>query len=156
MEHEAGRCEFMRRRYAQDGVSRVQVLDGSAVPRFAFPDVHFDLVVVNGVLEGIPEAARDLRPREAPLRFLREVRRVLPVPSRRGRVPGRGDRAAHPACHAPEAVVPLDDARTVRTSDAATGARGDRPRRARRRRGPWLPDPRVLHRRARVVPGLDT
>jgi SAM-dependent methyltransferase len=77
LEHEAGWCDFMRERYAQDGVSRVTVVHGSAVPRLPFADAEFDLVVVNGVLEWIPEAESSLGPRESQLAFLREVRRVL-------------------------------------------------------------------------------
>ena len=77
LEHDPGWCEFMRGRYAQDGVDRVEVVHGGAVPRLPFSDSHFDLVAVNGVLEWIPDAAPGQRPRDAQVAFLREVRRVL-------------------------------------------------------------------------------
>lgn len=77
LEQDPGWCNFMRLRYQQDGLSQVEVVQGSAVPRLPFPDGSFDLVAVNGVLEWIPEGSQANSPREAQLTFLREVRRVL-------------------------------------------------------------------------------
>jgi SAM-dependent methyltransferase len=76
IEHAAEWSEFMRRRFAQDDVGNVDVVLGSAVP-LPFATDTFDLVVVNGVLEWIPEASTGDTPREAQLNFLRDVRRVL-------------------------------------------------------------------------------
>jgi len=77
LEHDAGWCEFMRRRYAEDRVGPVEVVQGSAVPTFPFDEASFDLVVVNGVLEWVPEAAPGTPPGRVQLEFLREARRIL-------------------------------------------------------------------------------
>jgi SAM-dependent methyltransferase len=77
LEHDPGWCEFMRLRFSQDGLGNIEVVAGGAFPRLPFDDTRFDLVVVNGVLEWIPEAATTVRPDQAQLAFLREVHRVL-------------------------------------------------------------------------------
>jgi SAM-dependent methyltransferase len=77
LEQHPGWCAFMRSRYAQDNVNRVAVVQGGAMPTLPFPDAHFDLAVVNGVLEWIPESAPTLNPGKAQEAFLRDVRRVL-------------------------------------------------------------------------------
>lgn len=77
LEHDARWCEFMRLRFIQDRVSNVDVRCAGALP-LAFPDDAFDLVVVNGVLEWIPDSAPvQQSPWEAQLTFLRDVRRIL-------------------------------------------------------------------------------
>lgn len=70
-------CEFMERRFREDGLENVRVRHAVAPP-LPFDDNSFDLVVVNGVLEWVPESAPASQgPREAQVAFLREVRRVL-------------------------------------------------------------------------------
>jgi SAM-dependent methyltransferase len=77
LEHDREWSEFIRLRYAQDGRHQLDVVNASAVPTLPFPDASFDLVVVNGVLEWIPEASSERSPRDAQLTFLREARRIL-------------------------------------------------------------------------------
>ncbi len=76
LEHVPEWAGFMRRRFAQDGLRNIEVIHGSAVP-LPFPAGAFDLVVVNGVLEWIPDATPGASPGAAQLTFLRDVYRVL-------------------------------------------------------------------------------
>jgi len=76
LEHDAGWSEFMRVRFAQDRLPNIEVVHGSATA-LPFDADTFDLVVVNGVLEWIPDARTRDTPREAQLRFLEDARRVL-------------------------------------------------------------------------------
>lgn len=77
LEHDRVWCEFMERRFHEDGLSNVLVRNAGAPP-VPYPADSFDLVVVNGVLEWVPESAPLTQsPREAQVAFLREVRRVL-------------------------------------------------------------------------------
>jgi SAM-dependent methyltransferase len=69
-------CEFMSLRFAQDGVSNAEVINKGALP-LPFGDHEFDLIVVNGVLEWIPESDPRGTPREIQLRFLSDVRTKL-------------------------------------------------------------------------------
>jgi SAM-dependent methyltransferase len=76
LEHDAGWSEFMRRRFAQDGLPNIEVVHGSATP-LPFDAGTFDLLAVNGVLEWIPDGSILDTPRAAQLRFLHDARRVL-------------------------------------------------------------------------------
>lgn len=77
LEHDEQWSEFMRLRFAQDGVANVEVRCAGALP-LPFATDTFDLVVVNGVLEWIPDAApAGQPPREAQLGFLQDVLRIL-------------------------------------------------------------------------------
>ncbi len=77
LEHNGTWSEFMRLRFAQDKLANITVVHGSALP-LPFADESFDLIVVNGVLEWIPEAApASQSPREAQVGFLQDVRRKL-------------------------------------------------------------------------------
>jgi len=77
LEQDTAWSEFMRLRFRQDGAENVEVVHGGALP-LPFPDASFDLIVVNGVLEWLPEAAPDSRsPREVQLGFLQDVHRTL-------------------------------------------------------------------------------
>ena len=69
-------CRFVDRRFAQDRVQRAFAARGDAL---ALPcaDASVDLVVLNGVLEWVPEAASHLGPRAAQLACLCEIRRTL-------------------------------------------------------------------------------
>jgi SAM-dependent methyltransferase len=68
--------EFMAIRFAQDGIGNVTVVRGDGL-RLPFAESAFDLVVVNGVLEWVPDLAVGRTPRTAQLDFLRGVGSVL-------------------------------------------------------------------------------
>lgn len=77
LEYKDGFVQFMKLRFAQDGIENAHVIRGNAL---AMPlrDGSIDLAAVNGGLEWLPnfcEPAVD--PRDAQLGFLREVRRCL-------------------------------------------------------------------------------
>lgn len=76
LEQDAVWCDFMRLRYQQDGLGNVDVVEKGALP-LPFADGRFDLVVVNGVLEWIPEAEPRGTPRDVQLNFLRDIRSKL-------------------------------------------------------------------------------
>lgn len=76
LEQHAGFCAFMRARFRQDKVSGAVVVQGNAL-NLPFAPRSFDLVVVNGVLEWIPEARPDGNPRDVQLTFLRDLRELL-------------------------------------------------------------------------------
>jgi hypothetical protein len=65
-------CRFMRHRFSQDALNGAWAVrgDGLSLP---LRDDRFDLVVVNGVLEWVPETAPGAHPRAAQLRFLRGI-----------------------------------------------------------------------------------
>lgn len=77
LEHDRVWCEFMERRFREDALANITVLNAAAPPIPCEAD-SLDLVVVNGVLEWVPESAPPIQsPRDAQIAFLREVRRVL-------------------------------------------------------------------------------
>jgi len=68
--------EFLKIRSQQDQLHRfhAQVASATDLP---FPDCHFDLVTVNGVLEWVPLVEPYADPEETQVKGLREMRRVL-------------------------------------------------------------------------------
>lgn len=68
--------EFLNIRAKQDQLHHfhAQVASATSLP---FPDNHFDLVTLNGVLEWIPIENTQVHPKETQLKGLREIRRVL-------------------------------------------------------------------------------
>ena len=64
------------RRAHEAGYSGVSGCVSGSIPHLPFPDRMFDLVVINGVMEWVPEAFPG-NPRHLQLQFLREVNRVL-------------------------------------------------------------------------------
>jgi SAM-dependent methyltransferase len=69
------RVQFMRQRFAQEGLSHVKVVR-SSLWTLPFPPASFDLVLMNGVLEWVAEG-RSGDPREIQLQALRNVHRLL-------------------------------------------------------------------------------
>jgi SAM-dependent methyltransferase len=69
-------CRFIHRRFRQDGITNVAVICGDAI-RAPLGKDRFDLVVVNGVLEWVPEGDRSGSPRDVQLAFLRRMRESL-------------------------------------------------------------------------------
>jgi SAM-dependent methyltransferase len=70
------RLRFLKIRAQQEGVRNIEFVWGGDSPRLPFGDGAFDLVVVNGVLEWVPESVAG-DPVELQLRYLREAARVL-------------------------------------------------------------------------------
>jgi len=70
------RAAFTGLRAQQDGLSNVSVLCAGDTDRIPLKDGSVDIVVLNGVLEWIPEL-RNGDPREQQIRFLKEFWRVL-------------------------------------------------------------------------------
>jgi SAM-dependent methyltransferase len=70
------RVDFTRVRLAQEGISNVQLVQGSAL-ELPLMDESFDLIVVNGVLEWLGEWDTRRDPREIQLDFLRQLNRML-------------------------------------------------------------------------------
>jgi len=78
MEPTFERLRMWQIRANQTGVKNASfVCYGGDSPRLPFKDRYFDLVVLNGVLEWIPESVREGNPRDVQLRALKEIRRVL-------------------------------------------------------------------------------
>ncbi len=65
-------CRFMRRRFEQDGIRNIRVIQGSA-NKLPFAEESFDLVIVNGLLEWIPSTKTDSAPKKAQIDFLQSV-----------------------------------------------------------------------------------
>jgi SAM-dependent methyltransferase len=70
------RVDFTRVRLAQEGISNVRLVQGSAL-ELPLLDESFDLIVVNGVLEWLGEWDTERDPREVQLRFLRQLHGML-------------------------------------------------------------------------------
>jgi ubiquinone/menaquinone biosynthesis C-methylase UbiE len=65
-------------RAREAGLANVTALAGGHAAHLPFPDASLDVVVLNGVLEWVPVSFPDIAdPREAQLRLLREIARVL-------------------------------------------------------------------------------
>jgi ubiquinone/menaquinone biosynthesis C-methylase UbiE/aminoglycoside phosphotransferase (APT) family kinase protein len=65
-------------RAREAGLTNVTALAGGNAAHLPFPDASLDVVVLNGVLEWVPVSLPDIAdPREAQLRLLREIARVL-------------------------------------------------------------------------------
>lgn len=65
-------------RAREAGLANVTALAGGNAPHLPFPNASLDVVVLNGVLEWVPISVPDIAdPREAQLRLLREIARVL-------------------------------------------------------------------------------
>jgi SAM-dependent methyltransferase len=76
LEQDSVWCEFMSLRFAQDKIKNVEVVQKGALP-LPFSDHEFDLIVVNGVLEWLPEAEPRGTPRDVQVAFLSDVRAKL-------------------------------------------------------------------------------
>ena len=76
LEQVDSRIEFMRRRFAQDGVANVQLIR-SSFTQMPFPNNFFDLVVLNGVLEWLPLEQPHLQPRQAQAEALAKIFSLL-------------------------------------------------------------------------------
>jgi ubiquinone/menaquinone biosynthesis C-methylase UbiE len=70
------RLEFTQERLHQEGIRNVRLIQASAVA-LPFTENSFDLIVVNGILEWVGEWDLVGNPRDAQLRFLDRVRRLL-------------------------------------------------------------------------------
>jgi SAM-dependent methyltransferase len=70
------RCEFTAIRAGQEGRDNVVVLHTGGGRTLPFPDEAYDLIVLNGVLEWLPDSAPG-HPRDVQVAYLREVSRVL-------------------------------------------------------------------------------
>jgi len=70
------RCKFMKYRFEQEGIRNVRVVrgDSTALP---FQENSFDHILLNGVLEWLPYSYKGVNPREAQLRVLRNMNRLL-------------------------------------------------------------------------------
>jgi SAM-dependent methyltransferase len=71
----AERIEFMRQRFAQERLPGARLVR-STVWKLPFPPESFDLAVMNGVLEWIPQGRKE-DPRELQLQSLRNLARLL-------------------------------------------------------------------------------
>jgi SAM-dependent methyltransferase len=71
------RVRFLDIRRRQQGIDNVYPIHGGDTLTFPFPDGHFDLVVLVGVLEWFGESYPDLPPREAQLKALNTLHRLL-------------------------------------------------------------------------------
>jgi ubiquinone/menaquinone biosynthesis C-methylase UbiE len=70
------RLMFGQKRAEQLGLTNVAFVKGGDTPFLPFPEKYFDVVILNGVLEWIPES-HQRAPKRAQLDALREVHRVL-------------------------------------------------------------------------------
>ena len=68
--------EFLKIRAKQESLRNFKVLMANALD-LPFERNHFDLAIMNGVLEWIPSSQPDGNPRDVQLKALKEVRRVL-------------------------------------------------------------------------------
>ena len=70
------RIEFTQERLRQEGITNVRCVQASALV-LPFADEMFDVVVANGILERVGEWDREGEPRDAQLKFLRRINRLL-------------------------------------------------------------------------------
>jgi ubiquinone/menaquinone biosynthesis C-methylase UbiE len=70
------RVAMVRRRAIERGLTSFSGCVSSGWPRLPFPDAHFDLVVLNGVLEWIPSSIPG-HPQRIQQKFLEETHRIL-------------------------------------------------------------------------------
>src|SRR5690348_3770850 len=70
------RLQFAQERLLQEQISNVRLLQASAIA-LPFAEQSFDLIVCNGILEWIGDWDREGTPRQAQLRFLRQLHRLL-------------------------------------------------------------------------------
>lgn len=68
--------EFLKIRAKQESLRNLKVIMANALD-LPFDRNHFDLAIMNGVLEWIPTSQPDRKPRDVQLKALKEVRRVL-------------------------------------------------------------------------------
>jgi ubiquinone/menaquinone biosynthesis C-methylase UbiE len=68
--------DFLAKRCQQDGLRQVKVAQGSAL-KLPFPNGSFDLVMLNGVFELLPEYINGASPEEIQCRALQEAKRVM-------------------------------------------------------------------------------
>lgn len=71
------RVRFLDIRRQQQGVTNITPIHGGDTLTFPFPDGQFDLIVLVGVLEWLGESYPELPPREAQLKALHNLRRLL-------------------------------------------------------------------------------
>ncbi len=78
MEPSFERLRMWQIRASQTSIKNVSfICYGGDSTKLPFKDSHFDLVILNGVLEWIPESVREGDPRHVQLEALKEIRRVL-------------------------------------------------------------------------------
>ena len=70
------RIQFLKIRAEQEGRTNIDYVCAGDTPRLPFPSASFDAVILNGVLEWVPES-RDGDPREIHQAFLAEIHRIL-------------------------------------------------------------------------------
>jgi SAM-dependent methyltransferase len=70
------RARVTQLRANEDGLRNVLVVVGGDTPHLPFAESHFDAVVLNGVLEWVAVNEQGT-PRDAQLKYLREVRRII-------------------------------------------------------------------------------
>ena len=67
---------FMKKRFSEDGLKGIHLVRGDAVT-LPFHEECFDLVIVNGVLEWVPDFVPKVNPCKAQIEFLTNVRALL-------------------------------------------------------------------------------
>jgi SAM-dependent methyltransferase len=67
---------FMKKRFLEDGLNGIHLVRGDAV-NLPFHKECFDLVIVNGVLEWVPDFVPKMNPCKAQIEFLTNVRTIL-------------------------------------------------------------------------------
>jgi SAM-dependent methyltransferase len=67
---------FMKKRFLEDGLKGIHLVRGDAVT-LPFHKECFDLVIVNGVLEWVPDFVPKMNPCKAQMEFLTNVRTIL-------------------------------------------------------------------------------
>jgi SAM-dependent methyltransferase len=67
---------FMKKRFLEDGINRIHLVRGDAA-NLPFHKERFDLVIVNGVLEWVPDFVPKMNPYRAQIEFLRNVHAIL-------------------------------------------------------------------------------
>ena len=70
------RCEFMYHRFRQEKINNIKVIRANS-KNLPFPDNFFDHIVLNGILEWIPYAYKNLKPRKAQLETLKKIHSLL-------------------------------------------------------------------------------
>jgi SAM-dependent methyltransferase len=71
------RVRFLDIRSRQQGITNIHPVHGGDTLTFPFPDNYFDVVVLVGVLEWLGESYPDLPPRQAQLKALHNLRRLI-------------------------------------------------------------------------------
>jgi SAM-dependent methyltransferase len=70
------RIQFLKIRAAQEGRTNIEYVCAGDTPRLPFPSAYFDTVILNGVLEWVPESHNG-DPQAIQQAFLAEIKRIL-------------------------------------------------------------------------------